>query len=146
LLGLAVAKGSTLRATLGVEPSYSRPRVSDDNAFSSKVLFRTCQYRLDSPQAGFESLEAAREWTLAFVRWYNQEHRHRGIRYVTPTERHTGDDRILLAARDRVYQAAKARHPERWTGATHNWEPIGEVWLNPVKELSSEGTLLLEAA
>jgi putative transposase len=126
-------KGSTLRATLealGIEPSYSRPRVSDDNAYS-EALFRTCKYRPDYPHRGFESLEAAREWTLAFVRWYNHEHRHSSLRYVTPAQRHVGDDRTILAARERVYQAAKARHPERWMGSTRTWAPIGAVWLIP---------------
>jgi putative transposase len=55
-------KGSALRATLealGVLPSYSRPRVSDDNAFSEAV-FRTCKYRPQYPSGGFESLQAAR--------------------------------------------------------------------------------------
>ncbi len=141
-------KGSTLRATLaalGIEASYSRPRVSDDNAYS-EALFRTCKYRPDYPQAGFESLEAARHWSLEFVRWYNQEHRHSSIRYVTPAERHAGEDQPILAARVRVYEAAKERHPERWTGAIRNWAPIGEVWLNPVKEPPTDSVLVLEAA
>lgn len=139
-------KGSTLRATLealGIEPSYSRPRVSDDNPYS-EALFRTCKYRPGYPHAGFESLEAARDWVLAFVRWYNDEHRHSSLRYVTPAERHAGNDRTILAARDQVYRAAKERHPERWTGATRNWEPIGAVWLNPVKEPPSGTDLLLK--
>ncbi len=119
--------------------------MSDDNAFS-EALFRTCKYRPEYPQAGFESLEAAREWVLAFVRWYNQEHRHSGIRYVTPAERHRGEDKAILAARDQVYQAARERHPERWTGSPRNWEPVGEVWLNPAKEPSPDSAPLLEAA
>ncbi len=141
-------KGSTLRATLaalGIEASYSRPRVSDDNAYS-EALFRTCKYRPDYPQAGFESLEAARHWSLEFVRWYNQEHRHSSIRYVTPAERHAGEDQAILAARVRVYEVAKERHPERWTGAIRNWAPIGEVWLNPVKEPPTDSVPVLEAA
>jgi len=83
---------------------------------------------------------------LAFVRGYNYEHRHSSLRYVTPAERHAGNDRTILAARDQVYRAAKERHPERWTGATRNWEPIGAVWLNPVKEPPSGTDLLLKAA
>jgi putative transposase len=141
-------KGSSLRATLealGIEASYSRPRVSDDNAYS-EALFRTCKYRPEYPHQGFASLEAAREWTLALVRWYNHEHRHSGIRYVTPAARHAGHDPTILAARQRVYQAARERHPERWTGSTRNWEPIGEVWLNPVKAPSPDRTPRLEAA
>jgi integrase-like protein/transposase IS200 family protein len=87
-------QGSALRATLdalGVRPSYSRLRVSDDNAFSEAV-FRTCKYRPDYPHGGFESLEAARDWVLQFVRWYHHEHRHSALRYVTPLERHERRD------------------------------------------------------
>jgi hypothetical protein len=119
--------------------------VSDDNAYS-EALFRTCKYRPEYPHQGFESLEAAREWALALVRWYNHEHRHSGIRYVTPAERHGGHDPTILAARQRVYQAARERHPERWTGSIRNWEPIGEVWLNPVKAPSPARAPVLEAA
>jgi putative transposase len=118
--------------SLGIAASYSRPRVSDDNAFS-EALFRTCKYRPDYPHGGFDSLEAAREWALAFVRWYNQEHRHSALRYVTPAERHARRDTPILAAREQVYEAARARHPVRWSRGTRNWTPIGEVWLNPVK-------------
>jgi transposase InsO family protein len=141
-------KGSTLRATLealGIAPSYSRPRVSDDNPFSES-LFRTCKYRPSYPTRGFESLTAARQWTLDFVRWYNQEHRHSALRYVTPAERHAGQDKTLLAARHKVYHTARAQHPRRWTGATRNWQPIGEVWLNPVKEPSKTSAPLPKAA
>jgi transposase InsO family protein len=79
-------KGSTLLATLqalGITPSYSRPRVSDDNPFS-EALFRTCKYRPDYPVGGFESLQAARQWVLRFVHWYNHEHRHSALRFLTP--------------------------------------------------------------
>ncbi len=141
-------KGSTLRSKLedlGIEPSYSRPRVSDDNAFS-EALFRTCKYRPDYPAQGFESLEAAREWVLGFVRWYNHVHRHSAIRYVTPAQRHAGEDKRLLADRDEVYAAAKARNPERWTGNTRNWKPVGSVWLNPEKESVNVVENLLEVA
>ncbi len=68
-------KSATLRATLqqlGIEPSYSRPRVSNDNAYSES-LFRTTKYRPDYPSKGFECLEEAQAWVLGFVRWYNLE-------------------------------------------------------------------------
>lgn len=128
-------KGATLRVTmqqLGIEPSYSRPRVSNDNPFSESV-FRTCKYRPDFPTGGFADLEAARTWVHGFVRWYNDEHRHSGIQFVTPSQRHSGQDRAILAKREAVYGIAKMKKPERWSGATRNWRPVGEVWLNPEK-------------
>ena len=126
-------KGATLRArldTLGITPSHSRPRVSNDNAFSES-LFRTCKYRPAYPPEGFESLEQAQQWVLDFVQWYNHEHRHSAIRYVTPQQRHEGQDVAILEQRARLYEQAKARNPQRWSQNTRNWEPVGDVWLNP---------------
>jgi putative transposase len=85
-------KGATLQATLellGIAASFSRPRVSDDNAVS-EALFKTVKYRPEYPSGPFGSLEAAREWVAWFVRWYNTEHRHSQITFVTPDQRHTG--------------------------------------------------------
>lgn len=140
-------RGSTLRATLealGIEPSYSRPRVSDDNAYSESI-FRTCKYRPDYPLHGFADVDAARHWVWQFVQWYNGEHRHSGIRYVTPLQRHRGEDRAILKARERLYEQAKARRPHRWSGSTRNWQPIGEVWLNPETTPTADGNKLKAA-
>jgi len=129
----AIQKSSTLRATLewlGVAPSYSRPRVSNDNPFS-EALFRTAKYRPDFPPDGFASLEAARQWCAAFVRWYNEEHKHSAIKFVTPGQRHRGDDIALLADRVDVYRQAKAANPSRWRGETRNWERPKIMTLNP---------------
>lgn len=133
--------GATLKATtvlamlhwLGVKPSYSRPRVSDDNAFVES-LFRTAKYRPEFPERGFADLAAARTWAATFVHWYNHDHAHSGIRYVSPAERHAGKDVPILAARHALYQEAKGRHPRRWSQATRNWEPIRAVTLNPERE------------
>jgi hypothetical protein len=65
---------------------------------------------------------------------YNQEHRHSGIRYVTPAQRHAGHDGPVLAARHAVYQDARQRNPQRWSGQTRNWKPIGAVTLNPERD------------
>ena len=70
-------------------------------------------------------------WVHAFVRWYNTEHRHSAIRFVTPEARHCGKDRDVLGRRHEIYQAARARNPARWSGRTRNWDPVGSVWLNP---------------
>jgi transposase InsO family protein len=125
--------GSLLTATLdrlGVNPSYSRPRVSDDNAYA-ETLFRTLKYRPAYPVNGFAALTEARDWVLAFVRWYNTEHRHSALAFVTPNQRHSGADVALLAQRHALYEQAKAAHPERWSGATRDWSRPGAVTLNP---------------
>jgi len=118
---------------LGVTPSHSRPRVSDDNPYSES-LFRTLKYCPQWPKQGFADLEAARGWVRDFIRWYNHEHRHSRIRFVTPAERHRGEDRAVLARRHALYQEVRARMPERWSGTTRNWEPVGAVTLNPERE------------
>jgi putative transposase len=141
-------KAATLRVTLerlGVTASYSRPRVSNDNAFSES-LFRTLKYVPDYPTRGFADIAEAREWVERFVRWYNTEHRHSAIRFVTPSERHTGHDSEVLAKRHAIYQQAQVRHPERWSQGTRNWTPIGAVYLNPEPELGSIPAALVKAA
>ena len=133
--------GSTLKATtvlamlywLGVKPSYSRPRVSDDNAYAES-LFRTAKYRPEFPAKGFADLDQARAWAAGFVHWYNVDHRHSGIRYVSPAQRHAGDDHAILAARHDLYRNARETNPARWSGNTRNWSPIGAVTLNPERD------------
>lgn len=125
-------KGSTMLATLqrlGIVPSFSRPNVSDDNAFIES-LFRTLKYRPEYPRKPFASIAAARAWVGDFVGWYNDEHLHSAIRYVTPSDRHAGRDAAILAARTKLYDRAKKRAPRRWSGKTRNWTPVGPVSLN----------------
>lgn len=133
--------GSTLKATtvlamlhwLGVKPSYSRPRVSDDNAYAES-LFRTAKYRPEFPAKGFAGLNEARAWAAEFVRWYNVDHRHSGIRYVSPQQRHAGHDKAILAARHDLYIQARQSNPARWSRNTRDWSHIGVVTLNPERD------------
>ena len=126
---------ATLQA-LGVMPSFSRPAVSNDNPYSES-LFRTLKYRPAYPsQPGgrgpsFASLSVARQWVTNFVQWYNHEHRHSAIGFVTPGQRHAGLDRALLRNRTSVYETAKRRCPQRWSGTTRNWQRVEVVHLNP---------------
>ena len=141
-------KGATLNAKLemlGVTPSHSRARVSNDNAYS-EALFRTCKYHPDFPVEGFVDITAARQWVKRFVRWYNTEHRHSEIKYVTPAQRHAGEDVAILRRRHDIYQLAKAQNPSRWSRQTRNWKPVGHVWLNPDKETTDHQQKTLEAA
>jgi putative transposase len=126
-------RGSTMVSTLqwlGVVPSFSRPHVSDDNPYS-EALFRTLKHTPAYPRLPFEDIESGRRWVARFVGWYNCEHRHSAIRYVTPDERHCGREHDVLTRRHRLYQRARGLNPERWTCATRNWTPIGLVVLNP---------------
>ena len=130
-------KGSTMKTTmekLGITSSYSRPRVSNDNPFS-EALFRTFKYRPNWPMKGFVTKTEAQEWVRYFANWYNDEHLHSAIRFVTPNARHSGSDRKTLANRAILYANARAQNPQRWSGKTRNWQPAGPVWLNPENEI-----------
>jgi putative transposase len=141
-------KGATMLAALqklGIVPSLSRPSVSDDNPYSES-LFRTLKYMPAYPAKPFDSIEAAQQWVHWFVQWYNAEHHHSGIRFVTPNQRHEGLDTAILVNRKKVYETAKESNPSRWSGNTRNWKPVAEVWLNPPKEVRAEQPLLTEVA
>ncbi|WP_455289773.1 IS3 family transposase, partial [Cupriavidus necator] len=126
-------KGATMLATLqalGIMPSLSRPGVSDDNPYSES-LFKTLKYRPAYPLAAFDTLFAARTWVAGLVRWYNHEHRHSAIRFVTPAQRHTNLDQDILDRRATLYETVRQRNPLRWKGPTRNWKRIHAVHLNP---------------
>lgn len=131
----APMKGATLIATLeqlGVARSLSRPSVSNDNPYS-EALFRTLKYRPEYPTRPFRDLADARAFAEILVHWYNYDHRHSAISFVTPAQRHDGDDQQLLDQRHALYQAARAKHPARWSGNTRNWTRRKRVHLNPEK-------------
>ncbi|SHJ62296.1 Transposase InsO and inactivated derivatives [Malonomonas rubra DSM 5091] len=141
-------KGSTMLATLqrlGVVPSFSRPGVSNDNPFSES-LFRTLKYRPEYPSRPFATEQDAQKWVDAFVHWYNTEHLHSEIRFVTPDDRHYGQDTAKLKNRKNVYEQAREKNPERWARHTRNWTPIEIVRLNPERKRPSEEGLKSEAA
>jgi len=136
----ASMKGATMLATLqslGVIPSFSRPAVSNDNPYSES-MFKTLKYRPGYPAKAFDSLAAARAWVAGFVHWYNNEHRHSAIQFVTPAQRHEGLDGPILLARVNTYRKAKTRHPERWSGAIRNWDRVAIVHLNPEQVLAEQ--------
>ena len=115
---------------LGVASSYSRPRVSNDNPYSES-LFRTTKYHHSWPKDGFTNIADAREWVSNFVSWYNKVHKHSGIKYVTPSQRHSGLDAKIMLNRKKVYKHAREKNPTRWHNKIRNWDYIKEVTLNP---------------
>ena len=141
-------KGATMLATLqklGVVPSFSRPSVSNDNPYSES-LFRTMKYRPEYPSKPFENIEQAQSWVDGFVFWYNTQHLHSSIRYVTPDDRHFGREEQLLANRQKVYEKARSQNPMRWSKNIRNWNPVRAVWLNPEKKDESRQTQPLKKA
>ena len=130
---------------LGVMPSFSRPSVSDDNPYS-EALFKTLKYHPGFPDKPFEILEEARTWVAGFEHWYNEIHHHSALRFVTPGQRHRGEETAILEQRHVLYEVAKAQRPERWSGPTRNWEPEDTVYLNPGKPMKKEVDLKQKAA
>ena len=129
-------KAATFQATLeklGVQSSFSRPRVSNDNPYS-EALFKTMKYRPKYPFNGFKSLDEARKWVEKFVNWYNKDHLHSGIKFLTPYQRHYGLDKQMMEKRTETYEMAKARHPERWSKNIRDWTLPEYVSLNPIDE------------
>ena len=128
-------KGATMLATLqklGVITSFSRPSVSNDNPYSESI-FKTLKYHHQFPCKHFQSIGAARNWVEGFVNWYNNEHLHSAISFVTPNQRHLGEDIEILEKRHEVYLKAKSLNPQRWSRKTRNWQHISSVSLNPDK-------------
>lgn len=129
-------KGATMLETLyklGITPSNSRPRVSNDNAYAES-LFKTLKYRPNYQPKGFETLQEAREWVSGFVHWYRYDHHHSGICYLMPAQLFEGNGWDILDKRHKLYEEAKRQHPERWNGrSTRNWSLPDVVYLNPEK-------------
>ena len=119
---------------LGIASSYNRPRVSNDNPFSEST-FRTLKYRPNWPSSGFKSLDEVQSWVHSFVDWYNNDHKHSRIKFVTPSQRHQGIDGVILAKRKLILEAAKEKNPLRWSGDVQNCEAEGPVTLNPVRDI-----------
>jgi transposase InsO family protein len=133
-------KGASMLAMmqeLGVARSLSRPAVSNDNPFSESQ-FRTLKCHPTYPQAPFANLTQARAWVAQFVTWYNDEHRHSGISFVTPSQRHAGQDIAILGRRKTIYAKARLCNPNRWSAATRDWTRIEVVHLNPAKSDAAE--------
>ncbi|MCW5807499.1 MAG: IS3 family transposase [Deltaproteobacteria bacterium] len=126
-----VAKSTAqLYVDLGVAKSHSRPHTSNDNPYSESN-FRTLKYRPDMPsQLG--SLEHARQVVRALVDWYNDDHYHVGLALLHPVDVHYGRVTDIVAARQRVLDAAQARHPERFVGGRPvQKSPPSAAWINP---------------
>jgi putative transposase len=126
-------KGATMLATmqnLGVIKSFSRPATSNDNPFS-EALFKTVKYCSCYPRRPFKDIEQAKQWMEKFAKWYNYEHRHSGIKFVTPHQRHMGLERDILDKRRQVYSEARAKNPGRWSSSIRCWEPADKVYINP---------------
>ncbi len=120
---------ANLYGELGVESSFNRPHVSNDNPYSESH-FKTLKYRPDYP-ARFGSIEDAQAHMRTFFEWYNTEHRHSGIAMMTPAEVHTGKAEEIRKKRQTILDAAYAAHPERFVKGPPQARGVPEeVWIN----------------
>lgn len=125
---------------LGVVTSFSRPSVSNDNPYSES-LFRTTKSRPEFPSTPFETIEQACCWMTWFENWYNTEHLHSALKFVTPAQRHAGEDVEILEHRAALYERARKRNPKRWSKNVRDWTRVETVVLNPdpsAAEIQSE--------
>ncbi|HHU36675.1 MAG TPA: IS3 family transposase [Treponema sp.] len=129
-------KGITLVAfyyRLGIIPSFSRPRVSDDNPYIES-FFKTLKYKCTYPRF-FTDLDHARKWFADFIDWYNKRHMHSGLQYVTPAQKRNGEHHSIFANRNDVIEAAKRKHPERWGNReTQKYMVNHQEVLNPTRK------------
>jgi putative transposase len=124
--GLAQLLGS-----LGVERSFSRPHVSDDNAFSESQ-FKTLKYQPDYPER-FSGPAHAQAWCQEFFDWYNDHHQHSGLALFTPAEVFYGRVEEVAARRQVALDDAYAEHPERFpNGPPVVRRPPASVAINPL--------------
>jgi putative transposase len=127
-----------LLADLGITKTHSRPRVSNDNPFSESQ-FKTMKYRPDFPSQ-FGSLEDARAFCQDFFQWYNEEHRHSGIGYLTPAMVHSGYTEQVQTQRQQVLNAAYELHPERFVRKPPVVIPVPDkVWINRPEKIIIPG-------
>jgi putative transposase len=129
-------KGSTMIMMLyhlGVTPSFSRPRVSNDNPYSES-LFKTLKYSRRYPEC-FKDLQSAGSWFAGFVHWYNYEHKHSSIGYVTPQERHLGRSNLIFKKRNEVMKKHRIEKSCRWGKKVFMWKSTQVVYLNRMPEL-----------
>jgi putative transposase len=130
-----------LLADLGVTKSHSRPHVSDDNPFSESQ-FKTMKYRPEFPDR-FGSRQDARAFCRTFFDWYNLEHRHSGIGYLTPEMVHYGHAKKVLEQRQVVLTAAFQNHPERFVNKPPQPATLPDaVWINPPKKEESDSIII----
>ena len=104
------------------------------------------KYRPDFPERRFDTLDQARQWAFGFTNWYNEKHHHSAIKFVTPGQRHRGEDRKILTQRMLIYEKAKEKHPERWTSTCRNWDRPDVVTLNHTRKNKEQAILELKAA
>ncbi len=124
-----------LLATLGVGQSFSRPHVSDDNAFS-EAQFKTLKYQPDYP-GFFTGVLHARGWLEPFFAWHNDDHQHSGLALFTPAEVFFGRIDTVHAVRQQALNIACALHPARFpNGPPRAALPPTEVHINPLEALS----------
>jgi putative transposase len=108
--------------------SFSRPRVSDDNPFIES-FFKTVKYHVTYPKC-FPGIVPAREWFANFINWYNTVHLHSSLGYVTPQQKHNGEDLALFEKRQQILNAAASKYPERFVTGPRQVQPERVVTLN----------------
>ncbi len=129
---------SVLLGKLEIHKSHSRPQVSNDNPYSESQ-FKTLKYHWEFPDR-FGCFEEANEFIKAFIGWYNHEHHHEGINYLTPAMVHHGKGKEVLESRSKIIEQAYKAHPERFVKGKPQVEPLPDkVWINEPLQHKEQG-------
>lgn len=130
-------KGQTLASmlrSLGVIQSHSRPRVSNDNAYIES-FFGTLKTDYKYPSQGFKRQEDVNLWLASFIDWYNDEP-HSNLNYVSPNQRHMGQEEEILSKRLQVFHKGYLKHPERFSRGIRKIKIPKIVCLLPMEDES----------
>jgi len=126
-----------LMAELGVTKTHSRPYVSNDNPYSESQ-FKTMKYRPNFPER-FGCFQDARGFCGEFFPWYNNEHHHSGLGFLTALEVHLGRAQQRIEERALVLERAFEANPERFVRGVPK-PPVlpQEVWINKPREKQND--------
>jgi len=120
-----------LLAELKVDVSHSRPRVSNDNAFS-EAHFKTLKTQPCYPK-NFVDMNHARSWCAEFFAWYNDEHHHSGLHGHIPADVFSGRSVAVTTQKQDALDRAYAANPERFVkGRPKAKAPPESVSINPL--------------
>lgn len=121
---------SQLLDNLGITKTHNRPYTSDDNPFSESQ-FKTLKYFPEFPER-FSDINTSEKFCQKFFSWYNEEHYHSGIAWLTPETVHYGHASEALERRYQALLKAYLKNPVRFNNKPPKLKQLPPaVYINP---------------
>jgi len=121
---------SQLLDNLSITKTHNRPYTSDDNPFSESQ-FKTLKYCPDFP-GKFPEINDAEAFSQKFFSWYNKDHYHSGIAWLTPESVHYGHAADILEKRYQAMLQAYFKNPIRFNNKLPKQKQLAPaVYINP---------------